>query len=55
MSSPAVVDGVVYIGSDDGKVHALNAVTGAGPRIPASPSPPGAAPTGTGKMTSRRS
>jgi hypothetical protein len=28
-SSPAVVDGVVYAGSDDGKVYALDAATGA--------------------------
>ena len=28
-SSPAVVNGVVYIGSDDGNVYALNASTGA--------------------------
>ncbi len=28
-SSPAVVDGIVYLGSDDGKVYALNASTGA--------------------------
>ncbi len=28
-SSPAVVGGVVYVGSDDGKVYALNAATGA--------------------------
>ena len=28
-SSPAVVGGVVYIGSEDGKVYALNATTGA--------------------------
>ena len=28
-SSPAVVDGVVYVGSDDGKVYALSAATGA--------------------------
>ena len=27
-SSPAVVDGVVYIGSDDGNVYALNATNG---------------------------
>jgi outer membrane protein assembly factor BamB len=27
-SSPAVANGVVYIGSDDGKVYALNATTG---------------------------
>lgn len=27
-SSPAVVNGVVYVGSDDGKVYALNASTG---------------------------
>jgi outer membrane protein assembly factor BamB len=27
-SSPAVVDGVVYIGSDDNKVYALDAITG---------------------------
>jgi len=27
-SSPAVVGGVVYIGSDDGKIYALNASTG---------------------------
>jgi len=27
-SSPAVSDGVVYVGSDDGSVYALNAVTG---------------------------
>ena len=29
MSSPAVVDGIVYIGSDDDNVYALNATTGA--------------------------
>ena len=28
-SCPAIVDGVVYIGSDDGKLFALNAFTGA--------------------------
>jgi outer membrane protein assembly factor BamB len=28
LSSPAVANGVVYIGSDDGNVHALNARTG---------------------------
>ena len=28
-SSPAVVDGVVYVGSDDGNVYALNASSGA--------------------------
>ena len=28
-SSPAVVDGVVYVGSYDGKLYALDAVTGA--------------------------
>ena len=28
-SSPAVVGGFVYIGSDDGHVYALNAATGA--------------------------
>ena len=28
-SSPAVVGGVVYIGSDDGNVYALNAANGA--------------------------
>jgi polyvinyl alcohol dehydrogenase (cytochrome) len=28
-SSPAVMKGVVYIGSNDGKVYALNAKTGA--------------------------
>ena len=28
-SSPAVVNGVVYIGSDDGNVYALNAANGA--------------------------
>jgi hypothetical protein len=28
-SSPAVVNGVVYVGSDDGKLYALNAATGA--------------------------
>jgi outer membrane protein assembly factor BamB len=28
-SSPAVANGVVYIGSDDGNVYALNATTGA--------------------------
>ena len=28
-SSPAVVDGVVYIGSDDDNVYALNATNGA--------------------------
>ena len=28
-SSPAVANGVVYIGSDDGNVYALNASTGA--------------------------
>ena len=28
-SSPAVANGIVYIGSDDGKVHAFNATTGA--------------------------
>jgi eukaryotic-like serine/threonine-protein kinase len=28
-SSPAVVNGVVYVGSDDGNVYALNASTGA--------------------------
>ena len=30
-SSPAVANGVVYVGSDDDKVYALNATTGAGP------------------------
>lgn len=42
LSSPAVVDGVVYIGSDDGKVYALDALTGEelwsfdrGPRVEA--------------------
>jgi serine/threonine-protein kinase len=29
-SSPAVVDGIVYIGSDDKKVYALDAATGQG-------------------------
>ena len=29
LSSPAVVNGVVYFGSDDGNVYALNASTGA--------------------------
>ena len=29
VSSPAVVNGVVYIGSDDGNVYALNATNGA--------------------------
>ena len=28
-SSPAVVDGIVYVGSDDGNVYAINATTGA--------------------------
>ena len=28
-SSPAVVGGVVYVGSDDGNVYALNAANGA--------------------------
>ncbi len=28
-SSPAVANGVVYVGSDDGKVYALDAATGA--------------------------
>ena len=28
-SSPAVANGVVYVGSDDGNVYALNASTGA--------------------------
>ena len=28
-SSPAVANGVVYVGSDDGNVYALNAATGA--------------------------
>ncbi len=28
-SSPAIENGVVYIGSEDGKVYALNASTGA--------------------------
>src|SRR5208283_3347635 len=28
-SSPAVVDGVVYVGSEDGSVYALNATSGA--------------------------
>ena len=28
-SSPAVVDGVVYVGSEDGKIYALNAANGA--------------------------
>jgi outer membrane protein assembly factor BamB len=28
-SSPAVVDGVVYVGDANGAVHALNAATGA--------------------------
>jgi len=28
-SSPAVADGVVYMGSDDGNLYALNATTGA--------------------------
>jgi eukaryotic-like serine/threonine-protein kinase len=28
-SSPAVVNGVVYVGSDDHNVYALNATTGA--------------------------
>ena len=27
-SSPAVVNGVVYVGSDDNKMYALNAATG---------------------------
>lgn len=27
-SSPAVVDGVVYVGSDNGKLHAVDADTG---------------------------
>ena len=27
-SSPAVVNGVVYVGSDDGNIYALNATTG---------------------------
>jgi len=30
-SSPAVANGVVYVGSDDYKVYALNASTGALP------------------------
>ena len=29
VSSPAVVGGVVYVGSEDGKVYALNAANGA--------------------------
>ena len=28
-SSPVVVDGIVYVGSDDGYVYALNAYSGA--------------------------
>ncbi|WP_374212726.1 PQQ-binding-like beta-propeller repeat protein [Frankia sp. CiP3] len=30
-SSPAVANGLVYVGSLDTRVYALNAVTGAGP------------------------
>ena len=39
VSSPAVAGGVVYIGSDDGNVYALNATTGArrGPTPPSAP------------------
>jgi outer membrane protein assembly factor BamB len=29
MSSPAVANGVVYVGSEDGNMYALNAATGA--------------------------
>ena len=43
-SSPAVANGVVYVGSDDAKVYALNATTGAtlwtvttGSLVPSSP------------------
>ena len=39
ISSPAVVDGVVYVGTTDGKLYAVDAVSGAHPLIYESPAP----------------